>query len=40
MSVELSAVMAGTLFDSERESLLIALLKDVCDQPETVVVLE
>ena len=40
MSVELSAVMAGTLFDSERESLLIALLKDVRDQPETVVVLE
>jgi ATP-dependent Clp protease ATP-binding subunit ClpA len=40
MSVELSAVMAGTLFDSERESLLIALLKDVSDQPETVVVLE
>jgi len=40
MSVELSAVMAGTLFDSERESLLIALLKDVGDQPETVVVLE
>jgi ATP-dependent Clp protease ATP-binding subunit ClpA len=40
MSVELSAVMAGTLFDSERESLLIALLTDVRDQPETVVVLE
>jgi ATP-dependent Clp protease ATP-binding subunit ClpA len=40
VSVELSAVMAGTLFDSERESLLIALLKDVSDQPETVVVLE
>ena len=40
MSVDLSAVMAGTLFDSERESLLIALLKDVSDQPETVVVLE
>lgn len=40
MTVELSAVMAGTLFDSERESLLIALLKDVSDQPETVVVLE
>jgi ATP-dependent Clp protease ATP-binding subunit ClpA len=40
LSVELSAVMAGTLFDSERESLLIALLKDVRDQPETVVVLE
>jgi ATP-dependent Clp protease ATP-binding subunit ClpA len=40
MSVELSAVMAGTLFDSERESLLIALLKDVSDQPETVIVLE
>ena len=40
MSVELSAVMAGTLFDSERESLLIALLKDVSDQPQTVVVLE
>jgi ATP-dependent Clp protease ATP-binding subunit ClpA len=32
--------MAGTLFDSERESLLIALLKDVEEQPETVVVLE
>jgi ATP-dependent Clp protease ATP-binding subunit ClpA len=40
MSVELSAVMAGTLFDAERESLLIALLKEVSDQPETVVVLE
>lgn len=39
-AVELSAVMAGTLFDSERESLLIALLKDVSAQPETVVVLE
>jgi ATP-dependent Clp protease ATP-binding subunit ClpA len=39
-SVELSAVMAGTLFDSERESLLIALLRDVSEQPEAVVVLE
>jgi ATP-dependent Clp protease ATP-binding subunit ClpA len=40
MSVELGAVMAGTLFDSERESLLIALLKDVIDEPETIVVME
>ncbi|HZM90471.1 MAG TPA: hypothetical protein VFF31_28385 [Blastocatellia bacterium] len=40
MSVDLGAVMSGTLFDSERESLLIALLKDVNDEPETVVVLE
>ena len=40
ISVELSAVMAGTLFDSERESLLIALLKDATEKPETVVVLE
>ncbi|MEK6409078.1 MAG: AAA family ATPase [Acidobacteriota bacterium] len=40
MSVELSAVMAGTLFDAERESVLIALLKDVEEQPQTVVVLE
>jgi len=40
LSVDLSAVMAGTLFDSERESLLTALLNDVKDQPETVVVLE
>jgi ATP-dependent Clp protease ATP-binding subunit ClpA len=40
LSVELSAVMAGTLFDAERESLLIALLKDVSDQPETIVALE
>lgn len=40
VSVDLSMVMAGTLFDSERESLLIALLKDVTDQPETVIVLE
>jgi hypothetical protein len=34
VTVEMSALMAGTLFDSERESLLIALLKDVTDQPE------
>jgi len=40
MSVELGALMAGTLFDSERESLLIALLKDVIDAPETIVVME
>ena len=40
LSVDLSSVMAGTLFDSERESLLTALLNDVNDQPETVVVLE
>lgn len=40
MSVELSAVMSGTLFDSERESLLMALLKGATDQPGTVVVLE
>jgi len=40
LSVEMGAVMAGTLFDSERESLLIALLKDVTDQPETIVVME
>lgn len=40
VSVELSAVMAGTLFDSERESLLITLLKDVADQPEAIVVME
>ncbi|MEK6324268.1 MAG: AAA family ATPase [Acidobacteriota bacterium] len=40
MSIELSAVMAGTLFDSERESLLIALLKDMEEQPQAVFVLE
>jgi ATP-dependent Clp protease ATP-binding subunit ClpA len=40
MSLELGAVMAGTLFDSERESLLIALLKDVANEPQTIVVLE
>lgn len=40
VSVELGAVMAGTLFDSERESLLIALLKDASAQPQTVVVME
>jgi ATP-dependent Clp protease ATP-binding subunit ClpA len=40
MSVELSAVMAGTLFDADRESLLIALLTEVSDQPEMVVALE
>ncbi|HSB09189.1 MAG TPA: AAA family ATPase [Blastocatellia bacterium] len=40
LSVELGAVMAGTLFDSERESLLIALLKDVTDASEAIVVLE
>jgi ATP-dependent Clp protease ATP-binding subunit ClpA len=40
LSVELGAVMAGTLFDSERESLLIALLKDVTDEPDTIVVME
>lgn len=40
LTVELSAVMAGTLFDSDRESLLIALLRDVSDQPDVVVVLE
>lgn len=40
MSVELGALMAGTLFDSERESLLIALLKDVIDEPETIIVME
>jgi ATP-dependent Clp protease ATP-binding subunit ClpA len=40
LSLDLSAVMAGTLFDSERESLLTALLKDVEEQPSIVVVME
>jgi ATP-dependent Clp protease ATP-binding subunit ClpA len=40
LSIELGAVMAGTLFDSERESLLIALLDDVTEQSEVIVVLE
>jgi ATP-dependent Clp protease ATP-binding subunit ClpA len=40
LTVELGAVMAGTLFDSERESLLIALLKDVTGELNTIVVLE
>ena len=40
LSVEMSALMAGTLFDSERESLLIALLKEVADEPNRIVVME
>ena len=40
LSVEMSALMAGTLFDSERESLLMALLKEVADEPNRIVVME
>ena len=40
ISVELSAVMSGTLFESERESLLIELLKDAEAQSQTVVAIE
>lgn len=40
ISIELSAMMSGTLFDSERESLLIALLKDAEAQSQTVVAIE
>ncbi|MFY9573560.1 MAG: AAA family ATPase [Blastocatellia bacterium] len=40
LSVELSAVMAGTMFDAERESLLMALLKDVTEQQDVIVILE
>lgn len=40
VTLNLSAVMAGTLFDSERETLLTALLKDVEEQPQAVVVME
>lgn len=40
MLVDVSSVMAGTLFDSERESLLMALLKNVTERPEMVLVME
>ena len=40
LSIELSEVMAGSLFDSDRESLLIALLKEATDDRNAVLVLE
>ena len=40
LAVDLGVVMSGTLFDSERENLLIALLNDVIDQPHFVVIME
>jgi len=40
LSVDLGAVMAGSLFESEREALLIALTRDVADAREAIVVFE
>jgi ATP-dependent Clp protease ATP-binding subunit ClpA len=40
VSVDLGALMAGTLFDSERENLLSALLNELNQTPRTVLALE
>lgn len=40
VSVDLGEVLAGTLFDAERENLLAALLKEAHTLSETVVVIE
>jgi len=40
VAVDLGLVMSGTLFDSERENLLIVLLREVVDQPDLVVLME
>jgi ATP-dependent Clp protease ATP-binding subunit ClpA len=40
LSVDLGVLMAGTLFDSERESLLAALLKEAAASPGVVLALE
>lgn len=40
ISVDLGIVMAGTMFDSERENLLTALLKEAAQSAEMILVLE
>jgi ATP-dependent Clp protease ATP-binding subunit ClpA len=40
LSVDLGVLVAGTLFDSERESLLAALLKEAAASPGVVLALE
>jgi ATP-dependent Clp protease ATP-binding subunit ClpA len=40
IAVDLGVVMAGTLFDSERENLLSALLKEALATPATVLAME
>jgi ATP-dependent Clp protease ATP-binding subunit ClpA len=40
VSVDLGIVMAGTLFDSERENLLASLIKDSKDSPGTILAIE
>jgi len=40
VAVDLGAVMAGVLFDAERENLLAGLLKEAAGAPDTVMALE